>query len=80
MTWALAEAKNRFSEVFDKALREGPQRVSRRGKEEVVVMAASEFERLQGEKASFVDFLLSGPSFDDLDLERDRSPMRKVRL
>ena len=48
MSWALADAKNRFSELFDRALREGPQIVSRRGKEEVVVVAAAEFARLRG--------------------------------
>ena len=28
--WQLAEAKNKFSEVFTRALTEGPQRVRRR--------------------------------------------------
>ena len=28
--WQVAEAKNRFSELITKALKEGPQRVSRR--------------------------------------------------
>jgi phosphopantothenoylcysteine decarboxylase/phosphopantothenate--cysteine ligase len=41
--WAVADAKNRFSELVTKALEEGPQRVKRRG-EEVVVMSASAFE------------------------------------
>jgi hypothetical protein len=29
--WALQDAKNRFSEMVDKTLTEGPQTVSRRG-------------------------------------------------
>jgi phosphopantothenoylcysteine decarboxylase/phosphopantothenate--cysteine ligase len=37
--WAVADAKNRFSELVTKALTEGPQRVSRRGRT-VVVSAA----------------------------------------
>ncbi len=36
--WAVADAKNRFSELVTKALEEGPQRVTRRG-ETVVVCA-----------------------------------------
>ncbi len=30
MGWKLAEAKNKFSELINKALQEGPQRVRRR--------------------------------------------------
>ncbi len=30
MQWRLAEAKNRFSEVINKALSEGPQKIIRR--------------------------------------------------
>jgi phosphopantothenoylcysteine decarboxylase/phosphopantothenate--cysteine ligase len=39
--WAVADAKNRFSELITKALTEGPQRVTRRGRA-VIVSAASE--------------------------------------
>ena len=31
--WQLAEAKNKFSEVFTRAMTEGPQRIRRRGEE-----------------------------------------------
>jgi len=37
--WQLQEAKNRLSEVVDLALEEGPQTVTRHGKEVVVVVA-----------------------------------------
>jgi hypothetical protein len=37
-------------------------------------------EKLTGKRPSFQEFLLSGPSFEGLDLERDRSPMRDVEL
>lgn len=40
--WAVAEAKNRFSELMTKALTEGPQRVTRRG-ETVVVSSPAAF-------------------------------------
>ena len=50
MDWRLAEAKNKFSELFNRALAEGPQRVRRRD-EAVVVIAASDYERLTGRKA-----------------------------
>jgi prevent-host-death family protein len=40
-TWRLQEAKSRFSELVDMALAEGPQLVTRRSSEAVVVVAAT---------------------------------------
>jgi prevent-host-death family protein len=37
MEWQTAEAKNKFSELLDRAEAEGPQRVSRRNKRFVVI-------------------------------------------
>ena len=79
MDWKLAEAKNKFSEVVRRALREGPQRVVRRT-DAVIVMSEEDYERLSGTRVSFKEFLLNAPSMDGLDLERDKSPMRDVRL
>ena len=79
MTWNLADAKNRFSEVVNLALSEGPQTITRR-KDAVVVISAERYAELTGQRQGFKDFLMSGPSFEGLDLERDRSPMRDVEL
>lgn len=79
MTWQLAEAKNKFSEVVTRALAEGPQRVSRRG-QTVVILAEDEYDRLTGEKPNFIEFLLNAPSFEGVDLERDQTLMRDVDL
>jgi prevent-host-death family protein len=80
--WQLAEAKNKFSEVFTRAMRDGPQRVTRRG-ETVVVLSEAEYERLAGarpQKMSLGEYLLQGPSFEGVDLGRDRSPPREVNF
>lgn len=82
MTWQLAEAKNKFSEVVRLALEKGPQRITRRG-EAVILVSAREFEALErkaGAKKTFTEFLLSAPSFEGVDLERDKSPMRKIKF
>ena len=79
MVWQLAEAKNRFSEVVRLALQEGPQKVTRRG-DAVIVLSEAEYRRLSGEKPSFLQYLASGPSLEELDLSRDPSPMREVDL
>jgi prevent-host-death family protein len=79
MNWQLAEAKNRFSEVVNKALTEGPQRVQRRG-QAVVVVAEADYQRLTGKRPSFKKYLSSGPSLQELDLTRDSAPGRSIVL
>src|SRR6266481_3651302 len=62
--WQLQEAKARFSEVFTLARSRGPQRVTRHGKEAVVILTAEEFERLMGrsrQPGSLVEFLSASP-------------------
>lgn len=77
MTWQLAEAKNKLSEVVTRALTVGPQRIRRRD-QVVVVLSEAEYQRLTGERQTFKDYLLTGPDLSDLDLTRDASPMREV--
>jgi hypothetical protein len=46
-----------------------------------VVVAEGDYEKLTGKHRSFKEFLMArGPSFDGLDLSRDRSPMREAKL
>lgn len=77
MQWKLAEAKNKFSEVVERALTEGPQRVTRRD-EAVIVVSEREYDDLAGR--TFKELLMSGPDLTGLDLTRDKSAGRKVRL
>ena len=80
MSWKLADAKNKFSEVVKRALTEGPQRVTRRD-DAVVIVSEAEYQRLTGQQPGFRDYLLGGgPSLKDVDLTRDRSPDRDVSL
>ncbi len=80
MEWKLAEAKNRFSELVNKALIEGPQMVSRR-EDKVVVMSEHEYQNLTGQKPNFIEFLLDGDlDLDNVDFERDHSFAREVHL
>ena len=80
MNWNLADAKNRLSEVLDRARRDGPQTIKRRG-DAFVLLHADQYDQLTGKKPSFTDWLLNGPRIDDLHLpRRDASPMRDVSL
>ncbi len=80
MEWQLAEAKNRFSELVNRALLEGPQWVLRPD-DAAVVLAQRDYEELTGKRPGFKEFLTGkGPALDDLDLTRGRSPMRDTEL
>lgn len=79
MEWKFADAMNRFSDVVNRALTEGPQRVLLRG-DKVVVIAEEEFERLTGRGVSFKSYLGEGESFTGLDLTRDQTTIRDVSL
>jgi prevent-host-death family protein len=82
--WQLQEAKNRLSEVVDLALEEGPQTVTRHGKEVVVVVAKEEFERKRRTRAPRGAILtfLRGLAFTRarLDLTRSRDVDRDLDL
>jgi antitoxin Phd len=70
-TWQLQDAKQRFSELVRTTLDEGPQVVTRNGREVVVVVPADEW-RAAHPAPDFHQFLRDGPAFDDLAEELDR--------
>lgn len=73
--WQLQEAKNKFSEVVRRATEEGPQTVTKHGKDCVVVLSSEDYRKLEKPNNSLVDFFQQSPLRDvDLDVERDASP------
>jgi len=80
MAWQLQEAKAKFSQLVQKALDEGPQTVTRHGKEVVVVLSLSEYEKLKQRKPSLKEVLTSGPEGDFELPPRVRDPGRKVEF
>jgi antitoxin Phd len=57
-SWAVQDAKARFSELLDASIRSGPQIVTRRGVETAVVVPMEEWRRLTGETRKTVKDLL----------------------
>ena len=81
-TWKLEDAKARFSEVVRLARERGPQRVTVRGEDAVVVVSAAEYARLApgAVKASLAAVFAEG-SFGRLDgfgddVPREQAPFR----
>lgn len=76
-TWQLQDAKNRLSEVVQQAISRGPQVITKRGVETAVILSYAEYRRLQLGQAKLSDFFRQSPLVEaDLDLSRDRSPLR----
>ncbi|MBY5332137.1 type II toxin-antitoxin system Phd/YefM family antitoxin [Rhizobium leguminosarum] len=80
-SWKLEDAKARFSEVVRRAHSEGPQRVTVRGRDSVVVISAEELDQLTKAepKKPFVAFMES-LDLKELDLEREADYGRDAEL
>ena len=80
-TWPLQDAKNRLSELVDRAMAGIPQIITRRGKQVVVVIGIEDFKRTSAREQDLVSFLRSSPLVGvDLQIERDADPGRSVLL
>lgn len=78
-TWQLQEAKSRFSEVVELTLSEGPQMVTRRGQDAVVILSASDYRRMSG-TPSLLNLLFNAPRGEPLDIVRSHEPIRDIGL
>ncbi len=76
--WQLQEAKNKLSQVAEEAIAYGPQVITKRGEDAVVVISRDEYERLSRPQTSLVGFLAASPlAGSGLMVERDPEPGRK---
>lgn len=81
--WQVQEAKNRFSEMIERANLEGPQVITRHGRVVARVIAATTSQSAaltvpNGE--SFANYLLAAPKIDGLELPIRRSRKSAVQL
>ena len=54
--WQLQDAKNKFSEVVDKALKSGPQIITRRGIETAVIISIEDYQKLTNRNWTWLIF------------------------
>ncbi len=79
--WTVADAKARFSEVLEKARTDGPQIITRNGKQTAVVVGIEEWEKKTKRKGTLAEFLLNSPLHGaDIDLERVKGGPRDIEL
>jgi prevent-host-death family protein len=79
----LHDAKARFSELVRLVRSEGPQHVTVRGRDEVVVIAGEEFRRLAGNRTGqeLVDAMRASPHRQiEIEPARVKLPVRDINL
>ena len=79
--WKLEDAKAQFSEVVRRARSEGPQRVTVRGKDAVVILSSEEYQKMQPETTTLplVEYLET-LYVEGLDLNREPDRGRDIEL
>jgi prevent-host-death family protein len=71
-TWQIQDAKNKLSEVVARALKQGPQLITRHGEKTVVVISYAEYETLRKSQGKLSEFFRNSP-LAGIELTRDKS-------
>lgn len=79
--WTVAQAKAKLSEVIDRARENGPQTITRNGRDAVIVVSTEEWERKTKRSGSLAEFLAESPlRGSGLNLERLNDAARETNL
>jgi len=80
-TWQIKEARAQFSTLVEKAMTEGPQLVTRRGKKAVIVVSAAEWGRRNSRRGDLVEFFANSPLREEaVEIERVRDYPRETEF
>jgi prevent-host-death family protein len=79
--WTVAEAKAKFSEIIQRAMSEGPQTITRKGRAAAVVVGAEEWQRKTQRVGNLAEFFAASPlRGSGLKVHRLKKPPRKINL
>jgi prevent-host-death family protein len=79
--WQLQDAKNKFSSLVEKAQQNGPQIVTKHGKDAVVVLSINEYNKLIRPETGLVQFFQASPlAKEELRLTRSKETPRDIEL
>ena len=79
--WTVAEAKAKFSEIIERALAEGPQTITKRGRTAAIVVGAEEWERKTKRAGNLAEFFAASPLRESgLTIRRRKTQPRKINL
>lgn len=71
-SWQLQEAKSKFSQLVDKAMKHEPQIVTKHGDEAVVIVSVEDYQKMIAPETSLIEFFSQSP-LKGLELESERS-------
>lgn len=74
--WQFQEAKNKLSEVINRALKLGAQVITRRGEEVAVVLSYSDYQKLQKSQSDLSAFFHESPL---VGLDLTKNNLRVIR-
>jgi len=79
--WTVAEAKAKFSEIIQRAMSEGPQTITRKGRTAAVVVGADEWQRKTKRVGNLAEFFAASPlRGSGLKVRRLKKHPRKISL
>jgi prevent-host-death family protein len=80
-SWTVAEAKAKFSEIIERAMSEGPQTITRKGRTAAVVVGAEEWQRKTRRVGNLAEFFAASPLRGSrLKVQRLKKGPRKISL
>jgi prevent-host-death family protein len=80
-SWQLQEAKSKFSQLVDKAMKHEPQIVTKHGNQAVVILSVEDYKKMIAPKTSLLDFFdLSPLKGLDIDCQRAKDLPRDLEL
>ncbi len=79
--WTVAQAKAKFSEIIDRAMSEGPQTITRKGRTAAVLVGAEEWQRKTKRVGTLADFFANSPlRGSGLKIRRMKGKLRRIDL
>ena len=80
-SWTVAEAKAKFSEIIERAMSDGPQTITRNGREAAVVVGVEEWQRKTIRVGNLAEFFAESPLRESgLKIRRLKGRPRKINL
>jgi prevent-host-death family protein len=79
--WQLQDAKSKFSQLVENAMRNNPQFVTKHGNNAVVILSFEEYKKLIKPKQDLVSFFRNSPFVDgEIDITRSKDLPREIEL
>jgi prevent-host-death family protein len=78
--WTVAEGKAKFSEMMERAVSEGPQTITNRGRAAAIPVASEEWERKTRRNGNLAEFFAASPLRSNLRVRRFKAGSKNISL